>query len=50
VLGGLFVIGLAGYANVGDDSAPVFEHVGLWTQMAAFASIVDTRYLGTPRS
>ncbi|MET0385012.1 MAG: ABC transporter permease subunit [Polyangiales bacterium] len=46
VLGGLFVIGLAGYANVGDDMRAVFEYVGLWTQMAAFAKgIVDTRYL-----
>lgn len=46
VLGGLFVIGLAGYANVGDDMRAVFEYVGLWTQMAAFAKgLVDTRYL-----
>jgi len=46
VLGGLFVIGLAGYANVGDDMRAVFEYVGLWTQMAAFSKgIVDTRYL-----
>jgi ABC-2 type transport system permease protein len=46
VLGGLFVVGLAGYANVGDDMRAVFEYVGLWTQMAAFAKgIVDTRYL-----
>ena len=46
VLGGLFVIGLAGYANVGDDMRAVFEYVGLWTQMSAFAKgIVDTRYL-----
>lgn len=46
VLGGLFVIGLAGYANVGDDMRAVFEYIGLWTQMAAFAKgIVDTRYL-----
>jgi ABC-2 type transport system permease protein len=46
VLGGLFVIGLAGYANVGDDMRAIFEYVGLWTQMAAFSKgIVDTRYL-----
>jgi ABC-2 type transport system permease protein len=46
VLGGLFVIGLAGYANVGDEMRAVFEYVGLWTQMSAFAKgIVDTRYL-----
>lgn len=46
VLGGLFVIGLAGYANVGDDMRAVFEYVGLWTQMSSFAKgIVDTRYL-----
>ncbi len=46
VLGGLFVIGLAGYANVGDDLRAVFEYLGLWTQMASFSKgIVDTRYL-----
>ena len=46
VLGGLFVVGLAGYANVGDEMRAVFEYVGLWTQMASFAKgIVDTRYL-----
>src|SRR5262245_47069293 len=46
VLGGLFVIGLIGYANVGDEWREVFEYLGLWTQMAAFAKgIVDTRYL-----
>jgi ABC-2 type transport system permease protein len=46
VLGSLFVVGLAGYANVGDEMRAVFEYVGLWTQMAAFAKgIVDTRFL-----
>jgi ABC-2 type transport system permease protein len=46
VLGGLFVIGLVGYANVGDEMRAIFEYVGLWTQMAAFAKgIVDTRFL-----
>jgi ABC-2 type transport system permease protein len=46
VLGGLFVVGLAGYANVGDDMRAVFEYLGLWTQMSAFSKgIVDTRYL-----
>ena len=46
VLGGLFVIGLAGYANVGDEMRAVFEYLGMWTQMAGFAKgIVDTRYL-----
>lgn len=46
VLGGLFVIGLVGYANVGDEWRAVFEYLGLWTQMAAFAKgIVDTRYV-----
>jgi ABC-2 type transport system permease protein len=46
VLGGLFVVGLAGYANVGDELRAVFEYVGLWTQMAAFSKgIIDTRYL-----
>jgi ABC-2 type transport system permease protein len=46
VLGGLFVIGLVGYANVGDDWREIFEYLGLWTQMGAFAKgIVDTRYV-----
>jgi ABC-2 type transport system permease protein len=46
VLGGLFVIGLVGYANVGDEWRSIFEYVGLWTQMSAFAKgIVDTRYV-----
>lgn len=46
VLGGLFVIGLAGYATLDDDKRALFEYVGLWTQMSAFAKgIVDTRYL-----
>lgn len=46
VLGGLFVIGLAGYATLDDEKRAVFEYVGMWTQMAAFAKgIVDTRYL-----
>jgi len=46
VLGGLFVVGLAGYANVSDELRAVFEYVGLWTQMAAFSKgIIDTRYL-----
>jgi ABC-2 type transport system permease protein len=46
VLGGLFVIGLAGYATLDDDKRALFEYVGLWTQMAAFSKgIVDTRYL-----
>jgi ABC-2 type transport system permease protein len=46
VLGGLFVIGLVGYANVGDEWRSIFEYLGLWTQMSAFAKgIVDTRYV-----
>jgi ABC-2 type transport system permease protein len=46
VLGGLFVIGIFGYANVGDEWRAIFEYLGLWTQMAAFAKgIVDTRYV-----
>jgi ABC-2 type transport system permease protein len=46
VLGGLFGIGLAGYATLDDQSRAIFEYVGLWTQMASFAKgIVDTRYL-----
>jgi ABC-2 type transport system permease protein len=46
VLGGLFVLGLISFANVGDELRAVFEYVGLWTQMGAFSKgIVDTRYL-----
>lgn len=46
VLGGLFVIGLVGYATLDDQKRAVFEYLGLWSQMSAFAKgIVDTRYL-----
>ncbi len=46
VLGGLFVTGLAGYATPDEEKRAVFEYLGLWTQMGAFAKgIVDTRYL-----
>lgn len=45
-LGGLFVIGILGFLNVSDEMRGVFEYLGLWTQMSAFAKgIVDTRYL-----
>lgn len=46
VLGGLFVIGLAGYATLDDEQRAVFEYLGLWTQMESFArGVVDTRFL-----
>jgi ABC-2 type transport system permease protein len=46
VLGGLFLVGLGGYLDVGDEARAIFEYLGLWTQMAVFAKgIVDTRYL-----
>jgi ABC-2 type transport system permease protein len=46
VLGGLFVIGLASFITVDDGKRAVFEYLGLWTQMSAFAKgVVDTRYL-----
>lgn len=46
VLGGLFVVGLAGYATTDDAARGIFEYLGMWTQMSAFAKgIVDTRYL-----
>lgn len=46
VLGGLFVIGLAGYATLDDQKREIFEYLGLWTQMESFSrGIVDTRYL-----
>jgi ABC-2 type transport system permease protein len=45
-LGGLFIVGILGFLNVSDDIRGVFEYLGLWTQMSAFAKgIVDTRYL-----
>ena len=46
VLGGLFVIGLAGYATLDDKTRAVFEYLGLWSQMSSFAKgVVDTRYV-----
>ena len=46
VLGGLFVIGLFSFITLDDSQRAVFEYLGLWTQMSAFAKgIVDTRYL-----
>ncbi|MEY4581871.1 MAG: hypothetical protein RL701_6574 [Pseudomonadota bacterium] len=46
VLGSMFLLGLASYANVGDDMRAVFEYIGLWTQMTTFSKgIVDTRFL-----
>ena len=46
VLGGLFIVGLGSYASTDDTMRAVFEYVGLWSQMAAFAKgIVDTRHL-----
>ena len=46
VLGGLFVVGLAGYATMDDEKRALFEYVGLWTQMSSFAKgIVDTRFI-----
>ena len=46
VLGGLFVLGLFSFITLDDGQRAVFEYLGLWTQMQAFAKgIVDTRYL-----
>jgi len=46
VLGGLFIVGLGTYTSTNESMRAVFEYVGLWTQMAAFAKgIVDTRHL-----
>ncbi len=46
VLGGLFVLGLFSFITLDDSQRAVFEYLGLWTQMSAFAKgIVDTRYL-----
>jgi ABC-2 type transport system permease protein len=46
VLGGLFVVGLAGYATLDDQKRAVFEYLGLWSQMSSFAKgVVDTRYV-----
>lgn len=45
-LGGLFIVGLAGYATTDDEQKAIFEYLGMWTQMAAFAKgVVDTRFL-----
>jgi ABC-2 type transport system permease protein len=46
VLGGLFVVGLLSFAALDDEKRAIFEYVGMWTQMSAFAKgIVDTRYV-----
>jgi ABC-2 type transport system permease protein len=46
VLGVLFVLGLFSYATLNDESKAIFEYLGLWTQMGAFAKgIVDTRHV-----
>ena len=46
VLGGLFVVGLAGYATLDDQKRAVFEYLGLWSQMSSFAKgVVDTRFV-----
>jgi ABC-2 type transport system permease protein len=46
VLGGLFLIGILGYAQVGDDWRVVFEYLSLWKQMSTFAKgVVDTRFV-----
>lgn len=46
VLGGLFIVGLAGYAATDPVMRSVFEYLSVWSQMSAFAKgIVDTRYL-----
>lgn len=46
VLGGLFVVGLFSFITLDDSQRSVFEYLGLWTQMSAFAKgIIDTRYL-----
>ena len=46
VLGGLFLIGMLGYVNVGDEWRVVFEYLGLWKQMSTFAKgVIDTRFV-----
>ncbi len=46
VLAGLFLVGLGQFVFPDDDARAVFEYIGLWTQMDAFAKgVVDTRYL-----
>jgi ABC-2 type transport system permease protein len=46
VLAGLFLLGLGQFVLQDEKSQPVFEYIGLWTQMEAFAKgVVDTRYL-----
>jgi ABC-2 type transport system permease protein len=46
VLGGLFVVGLLAYAPIAEEKKAIFEYIGPWAQMGAFAKgIVDTRYV-----
>jgi ABC-2 type transport system permease protein len=46
VLAGLFLLGLGQFVFQDDRARAVFEYIGLWTQMDAFAKgVVDTRYL-----
>jgi ABC-2 type transport system permease protein len=46
VLGGLFVLGLAEFLDLGETQRMIFSHISLWSHMEAFSKgIVDTRYL-----
>ena len=46
VLAGFFAVGLFKFIFPDGEASAVFEYVGLWDQMAAFAKgVVDTRYL-----
>ncbi|MDD9938082.1 MAG: ABC transporter permease subunit [Myxococcales bacterium] len=46
VLGGIYVLGFAGYIVPDDDLRAIFEYLGMWAQMSTFSKgLIDTRYL-----
>lgn len=46
VLTAVFILGLGGFVFPDEKTQAIFEYIGVWSQMGAFAKgIVDTRYL-----
>jgi ABC-2 type transport system permease protein len=46
VLTAVFILGLGGFVFPDEETQAIFEYIGVWSQMGAFAKgIVDTRYL-----
>lgn len=46
VLAGVFIFGLGSFVFPDEASQAIFDYIGVWSQMGAFAKgIVDTRYL-----